>query len=68
MNYWLIFLPNELDFQSNGVESKTINQPSTSTGQQILIEMFVYKIMPLYKMTTMLLPWQPQFNFLLQKE
>ena len=32
------FLPNESDSESNGVERKTLDQPSTSTGRQILMK------------------------------
>ena len=32
------FLPHESDSESNGVKGKTTNQPSTSTGRQILMK------------------------------
>ena len=65
------FLPNESNSESNGVKGEATDQQSASTGWQILMKSFClqnYAPLQKYKMTTVLLPRQPQFNSVPRKE
>ena len=53
----LVFLSNELNSKLNSVKGETINQPSTSTGPQILMKsVCLQNYAPFFNMASVLLP------------